>query len=51
MKIEVLGTGCKRCDQLYENARQAAEQCGAQTGIEIVKVSDINYFGDRKSVV
>jgi small redox-active disulfide protein 2 len=45
MKIEVLGTGCKRCDQLYENARQAAEQCGAQTGIEIVKVSDINYFG------
>ncbi len=45
MKVEVLGMGCKRCDQLYENARQAAEQCGARAGVEIAKVSDINYFG------
>ena len=45
MKIEVLGTGCKRCDQLYENARQAAERCGARTDIEVTKVGDINYFG------
>ncbi|MBT3259121.1 MAG: thioredoxin family protein [Deltaproteobacteria bacterium] len=45
MKIEVLGTGCKRCDQLYENARQAVEQCVARTGIEVSKIGDINYFG------
>ena len=45
MKIEVLGTGCKRCDQLYENARQAVEQCVARTGIEVSNIGDINYFG------
>jgi small redox-active disulfide protein 2 len=45
MKVEVLGTGCKRCDQLYENARQAADKCRDRTGIEVTKIGDVNYFG------
>ncbi len=44
MKVEVLGTGCKRCDQLYENAQQAASRYESSAGIEVTKVGDINYF-------
>lgn len=38
-KIQILGTGCPKCNQLEENARKAADQAG--TGYEIEKVSDI----------
>ena len=44
MKIEVLGPGCKRCDQLYENVRAAVEDFYPSAGIDVTKVSDINYF-------
>jgi len=44
MRVEVLGTGCARCDQLYENAKTAAAQLGSSYGIDVVKVSDVNYF-------
>lgn len=44
MKIEVLGTGCKRCDQLYENARQAAASAGGGESIGVEKIGDISYF-------
>ena len=44
MKIEVLGPGCKRCDQLYENVRAAVDDLNLSADIEVVKVSDINYF-------
>ncbi|MBT8370698.1 MAG: thioredoxin family protein [Desulfobacterales bacterium] len=44
MKIEVLGTGCKRCDQLYENATSAASKVDTSLDIKIEKISDINYF-------
>ena len=44
MKIEVLGPGCKRCDQLYENVRAAVHDLDLSADIEIVKVGDINYF-------
>ena len=44
MKIEVLGTGCRRCDDLYENARIAASQLAPAIDIEVTKVADINYF-------
>ena len=44
MKVEVLGPGCKRCDQLYENARAAVDGIGPSKGIDVVKVSDIHYF-------
>jgi small redox-active disulfide protein 2 len=44
MKIEVLGTGCRRCDQLYEFAQEAAAKSDSTADIEVVKVADVNYF-------
>jgi small redox-active disulfide protein 2 len=44
MKVEILGTGCARCNQLYENAKTAAAQVDSSAGIEVIKVSDVNYF-------
>ncbi|MGW8303152.1 MAG: thioredoxin family protein [Desulfobacterales bacterium] len=44
MKIEVLGPGCKRCDQLYENTQNAVAELDSPGQIEIIKVGDINYF-------
>lgn len=44
MKIEILGPGCKRCEQLYENARSAVADSASSESIEVVKVSDIAYF-------
>ncbi len=39
MKIEVLGTGCAKCTQLYDNAKKALELAGKEA--EVVKVQDI----------
>jgi small redox-active disulfide protein 2 len=44
MKVEILGTGCKRCDQLYENTQNAVAELDSSGKIEIVKIGDINYF-------
>ena len=44
MKIEVLGPGCKRCDQLYENVREAVDALESSASIDVTKVKDINYF-------
>lgn len=44
MKIEVLGKGCSRCDQLYEFAQEAAAKSDSPADIEVVKVDDVNYF-------
>jgi len=44
MKVEILGTGCKRCDQLYENTQNAVAELDSRGPIEIVKIGDINYF-------
>jgi small redox-active disulfide protein 2 len=44
MKIEVLGRGCRSCDELYENVRQAASQLAPTIDIEVTKVADVNYF-------
>jgi small redox-active disulfide protein 2 len=38
MIIKILGSGCKKCVTLGENARAAAEAAGKQA--EIVKVTD-----------
>ena len=42
MKIEVLGTGCAKCKDLYENTKKALEESG--TLAEVVKVEDIPSF-------
>jgi len=44
MKVEILGAGCKRCDQLYENTQNAVAELESPGPIEIVKIGDINYF-------
>ena len=44
MKIEVLGTGCKRCDQLYENTLSAVSKVNSLSEIDVEKIGDVNYF-------
>lgn len=39
MKIEILGTGCAKCRQLYENVQAAVKTSGVEA--EILKVEDI----------
>lgn len=39
MKIEVLGTGCAKCKNLYENTKKALEESGKSA--EVIKVEDI----------
>lgn len=39
MKVEILGMGCKKCGDLYENAKQAVTELGLAA--EVVKVEDI----------
>ena len=39
MKIEVLGPGCAKCVQLYDNVNKALAMSGQEA--EVVKVQDI----------
>lgn len=39
MKIEILGTGCAKCKNLYANTQKALEISGKEA--ELVKVEDI----------
>ena len=43
-KIEVLGTGCAKCQKLEENAKQAVKLSGADA--TVTKVSNINQITD-----
>lgn len=45
MKIEVLGMGCAKCNNLYEAAKQAVAELGIQA--EIVKVEDIKIIMEK----
>jgi small redox-active disulfide protein 2 len=40
MKIEILGTGCPKCELLEINAKKAVEESGKK--VEITKITDIN---------
>ncbi len=42
--VEVLGTGCKNCERLYENAVEAVRLAGLEGRAEVRKVGDIDYF-------
>lgn len=42
MIIKILGSGCKKCKKLEENARQAISQLTGDHSIE--KVKDLNQF-------
>lgn len=50
MKIEILGTGCAKCNQLTENARAAVERLGLED-CAIVKVQDFNEIAKRGVLV
>ena len=39
MDIKVLGEGCDKCDQLYENTKAAVEELGLDAKVE--KVEDL----------
>ncbi|WP_029918027.1 thioredoxin family protein [Pelobacter seleniigenes] len=39
-KIQILGTGCAKCQKLADNAKQAAENLGLDYDME--KVTDLN---------
>lgn len=49
MKVEILGSGCKRCEQLYENTVSAVSELESAMEIKVQKVNDVNYF-TRKGV-
>ena len=40
MKIQILGTGCAKCQKLAESAKQAAEEL--KLTYELVKVTNLN---------
>ncbi len=45
-RVQVLGTGCPKCQQTAANAKQAAEAAGVQIELEKVeKPADIAKFG------
>jgi small redox-active disulfide protein 2 len=44
MKIEVLGPGCQRCEELYANTQAAVSSLGASGSIEVIKMKDPQYF-------
>lgn len=46
MKLQVLGTGCPKCNTLKEHAREALEQSGIDGEIEAVsQINDIMAMG------
>jgi len=44
MKIQIYGTGCKKCRDLYDNASTAVAESGITA--EVVKVEDIQQITD-----
>ncbi|MCK2183566.1 thioredoxin family protein [Halomonas getboli] len=45
MKLSIYGSGCRKCQQLEANAREAAEAKGLT--VEIEKVTDMNAIIDQ----
>ena len=49
MKIEVLGTGCPKCQATVRNAEQAVKELGVQA--EVLKVEDLSEITARGVMV
>lgn len=45
MKIEILGTGCAKCNLLEQTAKSTADKLGLR--YELIHVKDINEFAKR----
>ncbi|MEM7816001.1 MAG: thioredoxin family protein [Candidatus Aenigmatarchaeota archaeon] len=48
MRIEILGTGCPKCNKLEENTRKALEELKMEAKIE--KVKDISKIIERVAI-
>lgn len=46
MKVEILGPGCKRCDQVYENTVSAASDLDMSNKIEVKKIKGVKYIAE-----
>ena len=45
-KIQILGTGCPKCNQLYQNAKAAVEESGIEAEVEkVTSLNNIMAFG------
>jgi small redox-active disulfide protein 2 len=44
MKVEILGTGCAKCNKVYELVTSVVEKQGIDA--DVVKVEDIKVFSD-----
>ena len=45
-KLQILGTGCKRCNLLTERVEEAARELGIEYEIEkVTEIGDITRFG------
>ncbi len=45
-KIQILGTGCAKCNELAANAKEAAQVLGEEVEFEkITQINDIMQFG------
>ncbi|MFP4178927.1 MAG: thioredoxin family protein [Spirochaetaceae bacterium] len=44
MKIQVLGSGCRKCEELMQNAQAAVEELGLD--VEVEKVEDPETIND-----
>lgn len=44
INIEVLGPGCKNCEDLYTNVLAAVEHAGIGDTVKVSKVKDIDTF-------
>ena len=46
MKLQILGTGCVKCDKLYKHAQQAVQELGIEVELEkVTDLKDIMAFG------
>lgn len=46
MRIQILGTGCPKCQKLMANAEEAAKRTGIEAEIEkVTQVAEIAKFG------
>lgn len=48
-KIEILGSGCPKCEELARNVEEAVRQLGLEA--EVVKVTDIIEIANRGAVL
>ncbi len=49
MKIEILGTGCPKCEQLVKNVKAAVAELGLDA--EVSKVTDIIEIANRGAML